>query len=399
MIQELMQIALITCTAQLFSPNVAWPYPADRYDAHIRDLAEADVIAVVRVSAPSVEERRPQSPIESSAVVAYPTCRIDTFEVLDCPVGGLSGTVRSVFDLPASATGFPAPDPSGTYLLVAFKPVERKLIFTNFSPQGSNPLIQYAVPLDEPNEVSGVLLLRTNQRAVIVAQDPQATILLSIAAALGDANDDAGRRVTDILSRLRMHKEFEDSEEQLIGGINSHTWVKQVLGPAIEGAAATASPYTRARAIGLLYRWGLFESAEPYLQALEQADAAGSRFDHPLDGRFFNRQRGLDARTRPSTERLIAFAASVNTMRLKSLAVTHMDRKPNPGAMRTLVGMLSEDNVFLRFRLLDKFARWAKREDLRPLWMRDSQGRRSWETRQIEREQELIRHWRGYPPE
>ncbi|MCH8275138.1 MAG: hypothetical protein IH851_10145, partial [Armatimonadetes bacterium] len=179
-----------------------WFYPADYHVVYVEKLTQADVVAIVRPVSRTHSERRPLIDLATGHAPGEAYVASDTVRVIQCAVGGLSGSVRSVFPhgLTPGPTGrfqgLPTPDPSGNYLLIAKKPVENRAVFPELSRKFGETARQWSVPVRNPDEVAGYVLLRTGKSRVHASEDRKEMILLSVAEALDGASDKSARHIT-----------------------------------------------------------------------------------------------------------------------------------------------------------------------------------------------------------
>ncbi|MCH8274730.1 MAG: hypothetical protein IH851_08065, partial [Armatimonadetes bacterium] len=179
-----------------------WFYPADAHVIYTEKLIEANVVAIVRPVGRSFGERRPMKDLQTGEQPGDTYVATDAFRVVDIPLGGLGDTVRSLFVHGYRILGAsdlrdrPDPDPSSNYLLIAKKPVENRAVFPELSRKFGETARQWSVPVRNPDEVAGYVLLRTGKSRVHASEDRKEMILLSVAEALDGASDKSARHIT-----------------------------------------------------------------------------------------------------------------------------------------------------------------------------------------------------------
>jgi hypothetical protein len=266
-----------------------WSYPLDvRSSCRIEYLATADVVALVRATvgtAPPSPRARWSRSGEELEPFDY---RVDTFEVLDCPVGNLRGTVRVVVPRPSRGDlseqerrneAFEAASVTvgAHYVLIARKPVDGRLLHDDlYLPPGPPP---YADRWDRtlmrsPDEVTGIALFPTKMERMPEASDNQTLILKCLAMSFKGASDADVRRL-----RLNLqHIVDEESRWEL------PAMYRQMM-PILEDALPTLSLYGRVNVLGILSSYGSNRNtikaayAEQFLAALVEADALGIQFN------------------------------------------------------------------------------------------------------------------------
>ncbi|RMG23247.1 MAG: hypothetical protein D6724_08775 [Armatimonadetes bacterium] len=397
---------IVTCAVQAQTPNplilpYEWSYPLDiRSSCRIEYLATADVVALVRATvrtSPPLPRARWSRSAEELEPFDY---RVDTFEVLDCPVGGLSGTVHVVVPRPSRGDlneqerrneAFEAASVTvgARYVLIARKPVDGRLLHDDlYVPPGPPPYADRwdRILMRSPDEVTGIALFPTKIDRMPEASDNQTLILKSLAMSFKGASDVDVRRL-----RLNLqHIVDEESRFEL------PEMYRQMM-PILEDAVPTLSLYGRVNVLGILSSYGSYRNtinaayAEQFLTALVEADAMGIRFnkrgDRLMPGfpppKYFNH------------ERLVEAAMMINDIFIKRQLLEKVGVKPSRDALLQMRGML--DEPALRFVVFDQFAKWAGREDLRPRLV-FRQNERGFSERSIDREEFLLAYWRQHLP-
>lgn len=401
---------LLTCALQVHVPNplilpYEWSYPLDvRESCRIDYLATVDVVALVRAT----EQPTPYSPrarwSRSGEELEPFNYRVDTFEVLECPVGDLSGTVHVLVPQPTRGQGpgyllrdAPHDKPNlvigARYVLIARKPVAGRLLddyldATYRSPRFDSPYTDSwdRVLVRTQDEVTGIALFPTKIDRIPEASDNQTLILKCLAMSFKGASDADVRRL-----RLNLqHIVDEESRFEL------PEMYRQMI-PILEEALPTLSLYGRVNVLGILSSYSSYRNtinpayAEQFLAALIEADALGVRFNKRGDllmpgfppPKYFNH------------ERLVEAAVAIRDIDIKRQLLEKVGVKPSRGALLQMRGML--DDPALRFVIFDQFAKWAGREDLRPrLVLR--QNERGFSEQVIDREEFLLAYWRQHLP-
>ncbi len=388
----LFSLSLVPSLAATQLPDgCEWLYPFDTHTVKLPDLSVVNVIAVVK----PIAQTQPPTPrnrwTRSGTPIELRDFYVDRFQVLGCAIGELHGTIAVVYPKPTVLRGQTVPPPSpldtnATYLLLARTEDDGKLRELDFD-KSSPPRFPVNWSLFErlnSTELSGIAIFGTRLSAIRVREDRTAMILLAIVDALKHASDDEVRRICDFLNRLRTDESWSPPN---IEGRDVEKWRTSVLGEEMRSASITLTSYGRANVLGLLAEWGVQNTAEQWLDALEDAYLAGSNLRKY--GQTLLPQLSSSA-GKLTSDRLCQSLAIVLDDGVRDWLIRRMVGKPSREGLLHLRELLEVDS--LRFVIFSKFATWAKRPDLEPSW--------DWSVfpPRIERERELLAYWRANLP-
>lgn len=381
-----------TSTAVQLPEGCEWLYPFDTQYVKLPDLSEVNVIAIVKPLAQTQLPTPRNRWTRSNAPIERRDFYVDRFQVIHCATGNLQDTVAVVYPKPSVLRGRSVPPPpqldtNATYLLLARSADEGKLREFNFD-LSSPPEFRLSWSLVQRvhhNEVSGIGLFQTAIRTVETHSEIAATVLMAIGQSLYQARDDDVRRACVFLARLRVDASLRTPDS--IAGTSAEVWIRSTLGEQMRTAAITLSSYGRANVLGLLADWGVPNTAEPWLEALEDAYLAGSNLRRY--GQTLLPQIGSGAGMLTS-DRLCESLAIILDDHVRHWLILRMVGKPSREYLLAMRELLEIES--LRFVIFTKFANWAKRPDLEPKWNYDVSPPR------IEREQELLAYWREHLP-
>ena len=220
--------------------QVEWDYPADLQAVSIRDFAACDYVAIARfVDRGTMQERNLREESGSSYLSPYV---VDRYDVVDCPVGSLTGRVEVVVPVTQFMRRTRPPVVGSNYLIIGHKQVDGKIPTYNFElTYHGSPAMRYRVDSQSTREVSGVLQLRTTASQVINNADARVRVLLNIIQAMRNATDEDVRRATKILSytRAKFSLSISNNSEEQIAGQNASAWHLQALTAALPQLAPT----------------------------------------------------------------------------------------------------------------------------------------------------------------